>query len=109
MQQSPIFTKTYDMVKWLLEHTAKFPKAQRFVMAKRLEETALLFYELLIEAGKTDNKRPTLVKADIELEKLRLHLRLCKDLQLLTFKQYDYLSVQALETGKLLGAWIKKG
>lgn len=41
MQESPLFTKTYDFTKWLLEHTIKFPKSQRFVMAKRLEEAIL--------------------------------------------------------------------
>ena len=97
------------MVKWLLERTAKFPKSQRFVMAKKLEETALLFFELLIESVKAKEKASILARADMTLEKLRLHLRLCQDLQLLTFKQYDYISVQALEIGKMLGAWIKKG
>ena len=38
IKESPIFVKTYDFVKWLLEHTIKFPKSQRFVMAKRVEE-----------------------------------------------------------------------
>ncbi|MCG6538067.1 MAG: hypothetical protein L7F78_25965, partial [Syntrophales bacterium LBB04] len=41
IQESPIFIKTYDFTKWLLEHTIRFPKSQRFVMAKRIEEAAL--------------------------------------------------------------------
>ncbi len=31
---SPIFVKTFEMLAWLLEHTKKFPKHQRFVMAQ---------------------------------------------------------------------------
>ena len=42
--------KTYDFTKWLLEHTIRFPKSQRFVMAKRIEEALLNFYDLLIRA-----------------------------------------------------------
>jgi hypothetical protein len=38
IRESPIFVKTYDFAKWLLEHTIKFPKSQRFVMAKQIEE-----------------------------------------------------------------------
>ena len=41
MQQSPIFTKTYDLLTWLLPATTKFPREHRFVMAKAVQETAL--------------------------------------------------------------------
>jgi hypothetical protein len=41
IKESPIFVKTYDFTKWLLEHTIKFPKSQRFVMAKRMEDALL--------------------------------------------------------------------
>ena len=43
IQESPIFIKTYDFTKWLLEHTIRFPKSQRFVMGKRIEEATLDF------------------------------------------------------------------
>jgi hypothetical protein len=33
VQESPIFTKTYDLLEWLIAVTLKFPKSQRFVMA----------------------------------------------------------------------------
>ncbi|MDY6874857.1 MAG: hypothetical protein SWK90_01450 [Chloroflexota bacterium] len=39
-KQSPIFAKTYDFLLWLLGRTARFPKNERFRMAKRLEERA---------------------------------------------------------------------
>jgi hypothetical protein len=31
-KQSPMFTKTTDFIVWLLEHTEKFPKSERFRM-----------------------------------------------------------------------------
>ena len=31
---SPL-VKSYDFTRWLVEHTLKFPKSQRFVMVKR--------------------------------------------------------------------------
>ena len=109
MKQSPIFVKTYDFTKWLLEHTIKFPKSQRFVMGKRLETVVLDFYDLMIESGKTQDNKLILVKADLTLEKMRLYLRLCQDLQLFSYKQYEYAYREVNEIGCLLGAWIKKG
>ncbi len=51
MQQSPIFTKTYDLLLWLIPATTKFPRELRFVLARAVQETALRFQETLIEAG----------------------------------------------------------
>jgi len=108
MKESPLFAKSYDFLKWLLLRTTKFPKAQRFVMARRVEECALGFYEALIEAGKSPGKKEALCRADLLLEQLRLHLRLCMDLTLLSFNQYEYAAKEVTEIGRLLGAWIKK-
>ena len=101
--------KTYDFVKWLLEHTIKFPKSQRFVMAKRVEDAALNFYDLLLLAVKsTEDKKETLNRASYELERLKHYLRLCKDLNFFSIKQYEYSSSQIVEIGRILGGWIKK-
>jgi len=84
MQESPIFTRTYDLLKWLIPATLKFPKSQRFVMAERVRDTALDFQDLLIAAVFSQDKAPILAQADIELQKLRVHLRLCFDFKLIS-------------------------
>ncbi|MFZ5517077.1 MAG: diversity-generating retroelement protein Avd [Candidatus Zhuqueibacterota bacterium] len=108
MQESPLFIKTYDFLKWLLEHTQQYPKSQRFVLAQRVNDAALNFHELLIKATKSMKKLPVLYEADYELERLRLNLRLSKDLALLKFNHYEHGARQLTEIGKLLGGWIKK-
>lgn len=103
-----IFPKTHDLILWLIQATQNFPRSQRFVMAKRLQDNALDFYDLLIAARKTSAaQRPTvLTQADVKLETLRLQLRLCLELHLLTPGQYSHVSDQVVEVGKLLGAWL---
>ena len=110
MQQSPIFAKTYDLILWLMPSTLKFPREQRFVLAKAVQESALRLQERLIEAaaarGRAQEER--LARADVELTKLRFCLRLCKDLDLLQTNQYFHVSQMTAEVGRLLGGWIKK-
>ncbi|MFY9270866.1 MAG: diversity-generating retroelement protein Avd [Candidatus Manganitrophaceae bacterium] len=108
MNESPLFIKTYDLTKWLLEHTMKFPKSQRFVMAKRVEDAVLGFYDQLLLAVKQKEKKEILQKASFELERLKHYLRLCKDLNILSIKQYEYSSRSIVEVGNLLGGWLKK-
>jgi 23S rRNA-intervening sequence protein len=107
MIEYPLFPKTYDLIVWLLPHTQKFPKSQRFVLAKRVEDAALNFQALIIKARKVtgEARAETLVLADVELETLRLSLRLCQEMKLLSLAQYEHVSKMLVEIGKLLGAW----
>ena len=108
MKQSPIFSKTYDLLRWLIPVTVKFPREHRFVLATAVQETSLQFQERIIEAARTDNPRPSLQQADTDLTKLRLYLRLCRDLNLLSPGQYRHVARMVSEIGRLLGGWLKK-
>lgn len=108
MAESPIFVKTHDFLLWLVPQTLKFPKCQRFVLAQRLHASALSFYELLIRARKVRPNQTILVDADVELEKVRFHLRLAHELGLLSGGQYEHASRFVVEIGRLLGGWLKR-
>ena len=108
MKQSPIFSKTYDFVAWLIPLTVKFPRQHRFVMATALQQEALRFQGLLIEAAHQRTPRDALVAADVELDKLRTHLRLCRDMELVNPRQYEHAARMLVEVGRLLGGWQKK-
>lgn len=105
---SPIFGKTYDFVLWLLNHTEKFPKSERFRLARRLEDAAFEFYELLIRATRTSRrKQAALLDADLVLDRLRLYVRLSHARGLFSGDQYAYAAKLLVEIGKLLGGWLK--
>ena len=108
MKQSPIFVRTYDLLRWLIPVTVKFPRTHRFVLAARLQETALRFQERLIEAARSPQPIPILAEADTDLVKLRLYLRLCRDLELIRFNQYEHGQRLVNEVGRLMGGWREK-
>ena len=76
MKESPIFVRTYDMLRWLIPLTVKFPRQQRFVLAEAVQRTVLRFHERLIEAARAADPLPLLYEADTDLTKLRFYLRL---------------------------------
>ena len=106
-RQSPIFVKTSDFILWLLEHTEKFPKSERFRLARRLEDSAFAFYETLIRATRSKQKRAVLLQADLELDKLRLYLRMAHARKLTNPQQYRFAAAAVIEIGRLLGGWLK--
>jgi hypothetical protein len=107
MIEYPLFPKTYDLLAWLLPHTEKFRKSQRFGLAKRVEDAALNFQTLIIKARKVTgaSRAETLVLADVELDVLRISLRLCHEMQLISSAQYEHVAKMLVEIGKLLGTW----
>lgn len=107
LKESPIFTRTYDLLRWLIPVTVKFPRQQRFVLAGAVQRTALHFQEQLIAAAYADKPLTVLREADATLATLRTYLRLCQDLKLLSFGQYEHVTRMVNEIGRLLGGWIK--
>ena len=107
MQQSPLFLKSFETLTWILNHTRKFPKHQRFVLAKRIEEAALSFHDNLVWATKTHQVTHALKEADYHLERLRIYNRLCVQLKLHTMNQYEFLGRALDEMGRLLGGWLR--
>lgn len=106
MRESPIFVKTQDLLVWLMERTAGFPKSQRFVMAKRVQDAILDFQVALVFAAKNREPLKKLREADVHLEVLRKHIRTCVDLNLLSVRQYEFAALHLVEIGKLLGGWM---
>lgn len=107
MKQSPIFVKHYDLMAWLIPCTLNFPKSQRGVLARTLQQELFRIQDWLVEAGTAQEPRPALAEVDKGLIRLRTYLRLCHDLKLLTVGQYEHVSKIMVEEGKLLGGWLK--
>jgi hypothetical protein len=105
-----IFTRTFDLLTWLLPRCDSFPKSQRFVVTKRVQDAALDFQEALFHANaQRDVERIHFLKtADARLSCLRLYLRLTYQWSWLDDGQYAHVSHIIEEIGRLLGGWLKQ-
>jgi len=108
-EEMVIFTRTYDFITWLLPLTQNFPRSQRFLITQRLQNAALNFQELLLEANaqRGPARSEKLRAADVELRKVRLYLRLSQKWNWIKEGQYRHVSAMVVEIGKLLGGWQK--
>ena len=107
MKQSPIFIKHYDLMRWLIPRTLAFPKSQRGVLARQIQQELFCIHKGLVAAGSSADPRPGLAKADQGLIRLRTYLRLSRDLQLLSVGQFEQAARLTAEVGRLLGGWQK--
>ena len=104
-----IFTRTFDLLSWLLPATNNFPRAHRHTFSKRLLDAAFDLREHLEEANLRRNaaRLERLRHCDEALARLRVYLRLAARWGWLTAGQYGHAAKMVVEIGRLLGGWQK--
>ena len=103
MDELIIYQKVYDLILYLFPIVNRFPKSQRFVLGQQIENSLVEIAKMIVEANKRRNKLNVLYNMDVELEKLRLLVRLAKDLRFLSVKRYGLIAEKLDEIGRLLG------
>jgi hypothetical protein len=102
-----VITKIYDLVIWGCQHVARFPRSHKFTVGDRLAARLQDLFDLLVRAKFQRDRRPLLEKANLELELLRLQLRMAKDLKCLPVESYGFAARSVDEVGRMVGGWIK--
>lgn len=103
----PIFEKAYELALWLFPLANRFPKLQRFVLGQQLQTGSMRLLLGIVNANQRSKKLPWLLETSRELDKLRIMLRLSKDLRFISIRQYEFGAGKCNEVGKMLGGWIK--
>jgi len=104
----PIFIRWLDFNKWLLVTLDQFPKKARFNFSDRIVNLSMDVIEGLVEARYSKNKFLILNKVNLDLEKIRILMRICFELRYLSKNAYEHSAIQINEVGKMLGGWIKQ-
>lgn len=109
MNESPIFSRTHDLLLWLLRASRKFPREFRFTLAQEVTKRGFDLQSALVSASlDRDNRAQHLVAADIALTNLRKTLLICHQLELLGSGSYRHVTEMTDEVGRLLGGWQKR-
>ncbi len=105
-ERTPLYARTYDLTRSLFERTARFPKSHRFVMARRVQSAAFELLEAInLALLQRDGRGAQLAMADEALTRLRLAVRLCRDLGLFPTRQHAHLADELGHVGRMLGGW----
>jgi len=107
MKEITVLPKIYDLILWITPKLDLFPKKYKFLIGDKILANLITIIELIIEAKYSREKISTLYKINVEIEKARYLIRLAKDLQCIAIKDYEYISLQINEAGKMIGGWIK--
>ena len=86
----PALEAMYGLTLWLIPTLERFPSRQKFLLGGRIRTTALASLESLTEATFTRRRAPLPDRVNLDLDKLRLPLRLAKDLRYLDRRRYEH-------------------
>jgi hypothetical protein len=98
-----------DTTRWLMERSARFPKHLRHSLTHRIETLALGILEELTSAAYTRQRQAHLEAAHDQMNRLRVMVRLCHEMQVLATNHYEEAAQRMSEAGKMLGAMMKRG
>lgn len=103
----PLFLFWTRFLEWLLPKTGGFPRSIRFTFASRIDNLALDILEAIIEAQYEQSKLAALRRASLDLDKLRVLLRICHRLGYLDHRGYEFAAGKLDEAGRMTGGWLK--
>jgi len=98
----------YDLTRWYLERTNRYPKNWRRTLGDKIDELLLEMLAVAHQARMRRDKRDLLRDLSEKLEILRVLTRLSQDVKCLEVRQYEYVSREIDEIGRQIGGWMKQ-
>ena len=104
--EAPLYTRSYDLARYIIERSQRFPRNQRFILGARLQTAAFDLVVAIAQALQSRERRQDAIdRIDDALNQLRIGLRLCEDLGLLQTRQVQFASDEVANIGRMVGGW----
>ena len=104
-----IYPKYMDLVHYSNDLVRKFPRCEQFALVKEIKSTLYSGLRCIIYTIKLYNKQDKLRylrELDIQLNLLKVHIRISYKYKYITMNNYQTWSNQLTDISNLLGGWI---
>lgn len=108
-RDAPLYVRSHDLTRWILERVDTWEGRTAQGLAGSIANAAqgvLCSVSLALTFPK--EREEHLSASDRDIVRLRVLLRLAKDLDLLSPGRHRYASGELLEIGRMLGGWRKR-
>ena len=72
-----------------------------------MKDVCLELLDWIIIANSEKEKKPCLKKVNQQVDRLRIYIRLCRSLNIISKRKYEVLSKFIDEIGRMAGGWLK--
>ncbi len=101
----PVFKDVYKMTLRIFELTSNFSREYKFTLGQDLKRDCILLVRSIYRANKCKDKVLYLEQFLDSFEVVKLEIRLCKDLKLISVKQQAELALLTENIGKQITGW----
>jgi hypothetical protein len=101
----PVFKDMYDLTLLVFELTQHFSREYKFTLGQDMKRDCIMLVRSIYRANKCKERQAYLEQFLDDFEVLKLEVRLCKDLRLITIKQQAQLALAMDTIGKQITGW----
>ena len=103
----PLYIKWRYICGYMLDICGTFPKNVRFNLADRLTNISIDVIECIVEAIYAKERADILRRANLSIEKIRALLQISVEKRYISVGQYEHISSEINEAGKMIGGWLR--
>ena len=105
----PVFKDVYRLILLLFAHTKGFPRKYKYTLGQDMKRDGIVLVRSIYRANKAKDKIEYLERFLDDFEVLKLEVRLCVDLKILSIKKQAELSGLMDGIGKQIPGWRNAG
>ena len=105
----PVYKATYDLLLGIFRFTKDFGKEYKYTVGESLKKETIELLTLIYRANVKRDKQEVLQEARERIEVIRLFIRLMKDMQQISVKQFVQINESVENVSKQLSGWQKDG
>jgi len=104
----PIYKDVYKLILMIFEHSKDFSREYKYTLGQDMKRDSICLVRSIYRANRNTDKRQYLEEFLDNFEILKLEVRLCADLKLLSIKHQADICLMLDVIGKQATAWKNK-
>ena len=104
-----VFQDVYQLILKVFAFTKDFPREYKFTLGQDMKRDAIVLVRSIYRANKAKNKTEYLEQFLDDFEILKLEIRLCVDLKIMSFKKQSEIALLMEGIGKQITGWRNAG
>ncbi len=101
----PVYKDTYNLCMLIFQYTKDFPREYKYTLGQDMKRDVLSLMRSIYRANKHRDKKAHLEAFLEDFELLKLEVRLCADMKLLTIKKQTQIARLMDNIGKQITGW----
>lgn len=103
----PVYRSVYQLILLVFKYTHDFPREYKYTLGQDMKRDAIVLVRSIYRANRSYEKRVWLDEFLDSFEILKLEIRLCVDMRLISIRHQAELSLLMESIGKQITGWKK--